>query len=901
LSTPDPTHWHALTPETVLLRLGVTRGGLDPAEASARRARFGPNAFQEAPPVRPLAILGRQFRSFLVGLLVVASILSLFLGDRIDAAAILAIVVLNAGIGFAQEWRAERSIAALRRLTAPRARVRRAGRVIAVDATELLPGDIVLLEAGDLVPADLRLLDSSALRCSESALTGESEPVDKDAQALRPADTALGERSNLAHLGTSVVAGVGSGVVFATGMDSQLGGIARLLASASEQDTETPLEQRLQALARTLAVVCLGSVLLVFVLGALRGLPLAELLMTSISLAVASVPEGLPAVATVALTLGVARMARRRALIRRLAAVETLGSASVVCTDKTGTLTRGEMTVRELWTAGHSFQVSGEGYGPEGWIEGANYTYEGLARELLEVLASCNNAHLAQDAGVWQVLGDPTEGALLSAAAKLGVTQPAGPRLREWPFDSARKRMSTARKLADGRVRLDVKGAPESVLACCDRIADAEGVRALCRADLAQIAETEARLAARGLRVLGAAWREDHDVELASADPSTVERGLVFAGLVGMLDPPRVEARAAVARCRAAGIRVVMITGDHPRTGLAIARELDIAAEGEVALTGPELARLSDADLAERVPHVSVYARVTPEDKLRIVRAWQSRSAVVAMTGDGVNDAPALRAADIGIAMGRIGTEVAKQASDMIVTDDNFASIVAAVEEGRGIFANIRKTLQYLLAGNAAELVLMALCVGAGYPAPLLPVHLLWINLVTDGLPALCLATDSVDADVMRDPPRSRRASLTDRAFLGRVILTGVGTALLVAGVYIYALNTWGESAARSHAFGALVCTELLRAFSWRSERTPLWRMNLLGNGRLAGIVAVSLLLQLAIHGLAPLREVFHTEPLSASSLGLLLAVALLPVAVLELAKVLPLSARKEGLSPCPS
>jgi Ca2+-transporting ATPase len=896
----NAARWHSTPAPEALARLGSSAEGLGLAEVEARRARHGPNALAEAQPIRPFAILARQFKSLLVGLLIVAALVSSVLGDWVDAGAILAIVVLNAALGFYQEWGAERSLAALRRLTAPQAKVRRAGQVSSVPAADLVPGDIVLLEAGDLVAADLRLLEASSLRCIESALTGESEPVDKTTEALPRADLPLGDRSNLAFMGTAVAAGAGLGVVVATGMTTELGRIAHLLSQAAMRDEPTPLERRLHAFGRLLAWACLGIVALLFGLGLARGLPLGEMGMTAISLAVAAVPEGLSAVATVALALGVARMARRRALVRRLPAVETLGSASVICTDKTGTLTVGEMTVRALHVGGERLGVTGEGYGPDGSVlhDGRELREPeaALARELLTVLVGCNDAHLTRENGAWKVVGDPTEGALLTAGAKLGIhredLEEKLPRLREWPFDATRKRMSVARRLEDGRVRVLVKGAPETLLARCDRIWTAQGVRALGAADRERIDAELSRLSERALRVLAAAWRDAGPEGLAEPDPEEVERGLVLVGLVGMYDPPRPEAREAVARCREAGIRVVMITGDHPRTALAVARELGIAAQAAQVMSGPELDALAEGDLVRRAGEISVYARVSAEHKLRIIRAWKARGAVVAMTGDGVNDAPAIRGADIGIAMGRTGTEVTKEASDMIVTDDNFASIVAAVEEGRGIFDNIRKTLLYLLAGNTAELLVMGGCIALGFPVPLLPIHLLWINLVTDGLPALCLATDPIENDVMQRPPRSTGQSLADRPFLIGMLTTGLLTAGVTFGVYLHGLTHEDELQARTHAFAVLVFAELLRAFSGRSESRPLWRTGLLTNARLAAVVALSFALQITGHHVEWMRAVLKTSFLPWWECVALIGVALLPVAVLEVLKLVRKQAR---------
>jgi len=599
-------------------------------------------------------------------------------------------------------------------------------------------------------------------------------------------------------------------------------------------------------------------------------------------------------------------MSRRRALVRRLPAVETLGSTNVICTDKTGTLTVGEMTVRVLYVAGQTFEITGEGYGSDGEVrvagKAADEGQTKLLRELANNLLGCNNAHLALENGQWKVIGDPTEGAMLAAGHKAGVTEEQieheMPKRHEIPFDSDRKRQTVIRRMPEGRHRAFINGAPDLLLQHCTQILTTEGVRPLTDADRAEIAAQNSTLAAQALRVLGSAQR---DLDAASPEhlkAEEVERDLVFVGLTGMYDPPRTEAKEAIVKCRAAGIRVVMITGDHPHTATAIARELGIATGEELALSGAELDKLSDDELHERVTKVSVYARVTAAHKLRIIRAWKASGAVVAMTGDGVNDAPAIKGADIGIAMGRSGTEVTKQASDMIVTDDNFASIVAAVEEGRGIYDNIRKTLQYLLAGNCGELLLMTAAIVMGLPMPLLALHLLWINLVTDGLPALCLATDPIDADVMKQPPRSRNERITDGGFLGTMFLTGLLTAGVSLTVYLYALKHESLEMARTHAFAALVFAELLRAFGARSETRPLWRMNHLSNLNLIAVVAISFCIQVWSHHNAMLAGFLKTSLMPFSECLMLLAVGTIPLVVLEGVKVLRNARRGSDAAP---
>jgi len=893
-STAKADAWHVPAPEEVLERLGSKKQGLTPDEAARRLAEHGPNELQETKPISPLAIFLGQFKSLIVWILITAGIVAGALGEVVDAIAILAIVALNGVIGFYQEFKAEKSIAALRKMTAPQARVRRDGKSLTVPATQLVAGDVLELEAGDLVAADARLLEATSLRCVESALTGESESVNKAVVTLDDPELPLGDRENMVFKGTSVATGQGAAVIVATGMKTELGRIAGLIQEAGV-GARTPLQEKLESFGRVLVWASLGIVALLFALGLARGMPLLEMFMTAVSLAVAAVPEGLPAVVTIALALGVLRMSRRRALVRKLPSVETLGSTNVICTDKTGTLTVGDMTVRELFVAGQSFEVTGEGYGPHGEIlfegsaTGAEHTEPLL--ELATSLLACNNAELVLEDGTWKVIGDPTEGAMLVAGHKAGGKRDEIerdlPKHNEIPFDSDRKRRTVIRRMQEGHLRAFVNGAPDVLLSRCAKIYTEDGVRPMTDDDRRAIEEQNERMAGLALRVLGSAYRDLPHGMKAHEISEDMEHELVFVGLAGMYDPPRPEAKRAVARCRDAGIRVVMITGDHPHTALAIARELGIATAEDGVVSGAELNKFSDDELRQRAPHTAVYARVTAEHKLRIIRAWKANDAVVAMTGDGVNDAPALKGADIGIAMGIKGTEVTKQASDMVITDDNFASIVAAVEQGRGVYDNIRKTLQFLLAGNAAELLLMMVCIVIGLPAPLLPIHLLWINLVTDGLPALCLATDPIDPDVMRRRPRPRAKRITDRAFLIRLALAGTVTAVVCFAVFFWALRHGTVESARSMAFTALVFCELLKSFSFRSETKPLWRISFLSNLQLPLVVVASFALQLLLHHVEFLSRLLKTVTPAWNERWALLALGFVPLLVLEAAKAL--------------
>jgi P-type Ca2+ transporter type 2C len=890
---PKGKAWHSQSAEEALAQLGSSATGLSAQEAAQRLAADGPNALKEVKRISPLQVFLGQFKSLIIWMLIAAGAISGLLGEVVDAIAILAIVVLNAVIGFYQEFKAEQSIAALKKLTAPQARVRRDGQVMSISASGIVAGDILALEAGDLVAADARLLEAASLRCIESALTGESEAVAKQPATLEQGDIPLGDRENMVFMGTSVAVGTGQAVVVATAMKTELGRIAGLIAEAGAEE-KTPLQQKLTSFGRLLIWVTLGIVALLFGLGLLRGTKPVELFMTSVSLAVAAVPEGLPAVVTVALALGVLRMSRRRALVRKLAAVETLGSTSVICTDKTGTLTVGEMTVRALYVAGQRYEVTGEGYGPDGDVcfEGKKAAAQHAAPllELATVILGCNNAHLVQEEGTWKVIGDPTEGALLAAGGKAGGNQERVekelPRHHEIPFDSDRKRSTVLRKMPDGKLRAFINGAPDVLLERCTNLYTSTRVCPMTDEDRQHIVAHNTAMAQQALRVLGSAYRDMDHASPADLTADAVEHDLVFVGLTGMYDPPRPEGKHAVARCRAAGIRVVMITGDHPGTATAIARELGIAAADNVAVAGVELDTMSDDELRKRVPKIAVYARVTAAHKLRIIRALKANEAVVAMTGDGVNDAPAIKGADIGIAMGKAGTEVTKQAADMIITDDNFATIVAAVEEGRGIYDNIRKTLQYLLAGNTGELLLMTICVVVGLPTPLLPIHLLWINLVTDGLPALCLATDPIDPDVMQRHPRRRSERITNRSFLRTMLLTGFLTAGVAFASYIYVLQAGTTQTARTYAFTVLVFAELLRSFGARSASKPVWRIPLFTNVNLVIVVAISFGLQVWSQHNATLGRFLKTSFVPLADCFLLLTMGAIPLLALEMVKL---------------
>ncbi len=850
--------WHTLTQDVLAEELRSSpETGLAEHGAQRRLAEYGPNELPRDPPISPLKLFLEQFSSLIVWVLIGAAIVSGLLQEWIDAAAIIAIVILNAVLGFVQEFRAERSLEALKQMVVVTARVFRDGSLVSLPARDLVPGDLTQVEAGDRVPADARLVYATGLQTQEASLTGESTPVVKSSDPIPQEEIPLGDRHNMLYMGTVVVSGKGRALVVGTGLHTELGRIATMIQEATQAEREeTPLQRRLEQLGHVLLWLCLSIVAVVFVLGELRGIPVVMMFLTSVSLAVAAIPEGLPAVVTITLALGVTRMVKRHALIRRLPAVETLGSTTVICSDKTGTLTKNEMTVTALYQGGEIFTVSGEGYAPVGDILSFGEPVKPDARPglkaLLRASVLCNGAELREEEGRWTILGDPTEGALLVAAAKTGIRKEeiemAAPFLGEVPFDSERKKMTIVRRTATGPVAF-VKGAPDVLLRDCRAWIDRDGcTNALTDEVRQEILAANQNFASQALRVLGVAMRP-LDRAPEAFDAATLERDLIFLGLMGMKDPIRSEAKVAVEACRTAGIRTVMITGDHKDTAVAIARELGILNEKEQAVSGAELDRLSDAALADQVERIAVYARVSAEHKLRVVRAWKSKGAVVAMTGDGVNDAPAVKAADIGVAMGITGTDVTKEASDMVVTDDNFASIAAAVEEGRAIFDNIRKSVHYLLSCNISEILVMLLATLLALPLPLLPVQILWINLVTDGLPALALAVDPKDPNLMKRPPRRPETRFLDRDRIFLMFGQGLFMTLITMLAFVYCLYSMDNDLdrARTVTFMVLVGAQLAHAFNCRSDRLSLFSIGFMTNKPLLWTVAGSSVLQVGL------------------------------------------------------
>ncbi len=896
--TTNETPPFAMSADEVLRAHSTHREkGRSTSEVESLRNEHGANELQEAPAFPWWRRLLGQFQDLVILLLLVAAIVSGVLHEWSDSIAIIAIVVINGLIGFFQEERAQQALAALRKMARPAAKVIRDGTLVSIPAKEIVPGDIVEIEAGDDIPADGRLLTSFNLNVQESALTGESVPVSKETeQPLKP-DTALGDRANMAHMGTVVATGKGQLVVTATGMKTELGRIAGLLQESEPEPT--PLQRRLAELGRVLVFICLAIVVLVFLLQWFREGKLLESFMVSVGLAVAAVPEGLPAVVTVALALGLHRMVRRNALIRKLPGVETLGSVNVICSDKTGTLTRNEMTVQEVVTSSDSFTVTGSGYDPEGEFHKASgsdskdqqtieLAKEPVLRRVLQIGSWCNSARLQQPEGdqqAWTIVGDPTEGALLVAGAKAGLENNDAPKvLHEIPFDSNRKFMTKFVESSEDGALVVSKGAPEVMLKRCK--SEWNGSESVPLSDERRQYWEQANheLASKALRVLAMAWRT------ASKDESYehLEENLMLAGLVGMIDPPRDEAREAIAVCRAAGIRPVMITGDHPATAFAIAHSLKLADDKSAVLEGHAVQGMDDKALAERVEKTSVFARVTAEHKIRIVKAWQSRGAVVAMTGDGVNDAPAVQAADIGIAMGITGTDVTKAAADMVLTDDNFASIVSAVEEGRGIYDNIRKVLQFLLACNFGELLLMFFASLLGWPAPLLTIQLLWINLVTDGIPALALTLEPTEPDVMQRPPRPAKEPILSLSLGLTIGVQGILVGIVALSGFGISRYYWGDDVqlARAVSFCALVYDELLRSLAARSNRKTIFQLGWFGNPWLLGTVVACGLLQLVVILTPGLRGWFQMPAFEWHHWVLIGVLSLVPITVVEVAKL---------------
>ena len=910
----EQNSWHRLGAEDLQKIFSVNpQKGLSEEEALERRKTSGLNELSEGKTVSPFTLLLNQFKDFMVLVLMGATLVSGLLGEYLDAITIIVIIVLNAVLGFVQEFRAERSLRALKQLSAPSAKVLRQGKTEIIPAKMLLPGDIVMLESGDRIPADVRWLECSALYAEESALTGESLPVAKHSDPIQAEEVPLGDQRNLGFMGTMVTRGTGKAIVIRTGMDTEMGKIADLIQNTDSQ--ETPLQHRLEQLGKILIYVSLGLTIVVVVAGIMHGQPAAAMFLAGVSLAVAAIPEGLPAIVTIALALGVQRMIKRKAIVRKLPSVETLGCASVICSDKTGTLTQNKMTVTRLWSGGRNLDVTGEGYSPVGQIldkgRPVDLKNDQSLRRLLQVGALCSNAEIQEsvsqenmnkrkgkgksndvekmpiEASVWELKGDPTEGALVALSGKMGLTAQSlavsFTREKEFPFDSERKLMSVIVSQPGGRM-ICTKGAPDVLLGRCTYMLW-EGAVVPCTPTLRQkVLDANEAMASNALRVLGMAYRDMRPNEVASNEKEA-ECQLIFIGLTGMIDPPRREVRDAISITRKAGIKTVMITGDHGTTAEAIAHQLGILQRGGTVLTGSQISRMSEDDLDKVSDNVYVYARVSPEHKLRIVKSLQRHGHVVAMTGDGVNDAPAVKAADIGISMGITGTDVTKEASSLILGDDNFSTIVAAIEEGRNIYENIRKFIRYLLASNVGEILTMFFAMMLGLPLPLVPIQILWVNLVTDGLPAMALGVDQPEKDLMEHRPRGAKENIFARRLGWKIVSRGILIGLCTLSAFWLTLRIAPDSPtqlirAQSVAFATLVMAQLIHVFDCRSSRSVFHR-NPFQNKYLVLAVLSSIILMVVVMYLPVLQPVFKTVPLNFREWCLVLVTAGIPTFVM--------------------
>ena len=851
--------------------------GLSEDEAAERVKEYGYNEFQKHKHKSLFSKFLSQFKSFMIIVLLAAAAISGVIGylegeGFTDAIIILAIVILNAIIGTAQESKAEKSLEALEKLSMPHCKVVRAGRVRIIESRELIPGDIVILETGDTVPADIRLTETVNLKVQEAAMTGESVPEDKFIEAIE-GEVGLGDRDNMAFASSSITYGRGKGVVTATGMNSEMGKIASMIQSVP--DTKTPMQERLDKLGKILAIVAISICVLIFVAGMLYGRDLVEMFMTAVSLAAAAIPEGLPAVSTIVLAVGVQRLVKKNAIVRKLPSVETLGSTRIICSDKTGTLTQNRMTVVKIYSNGNIKDVSNI----------ANVARDITESALLKASILANDAKLSNKDGVWESIGDPTETAILDLGLKFDVVKDQlegeGARVAEIPFDSERKMMTTVHSFENGLL-LSIKGGLDEMLVCCNRIYENGQIRELTAEDREKIAQANRHMAENALRVLAVGMNNLRSLP-ENIEPTTLEKELIFVGMIGMIDPPREEVRVAVDTCRNAGIKPVMITGDHKITAIAIAEALGIKGKEDIALTGLDVEKMNDDELRERVESVAVYARVSPEHKVRIVKAFQDNGDVVAMTGDGVNDAPALKLADIGVAMGITGTDVSKEAADMVLTDDNFATIVSAVEEGRRIYDNILKAIQFMLSTNIGELIVLFIAVILNWATPLLPIHILWINLVTDSLPALALSVDPAAPDIMRRKPIDAAQGIMTKPFISRIVLQGMMIGALTLIAYRIGLQANIETA-RTMTFAVLALTQITHVFNVRSDRFTAFK-GMFSNTYLLGALAIVLMLMFTVLEIPALHGIFHLTELTSQQWLWVAGLSLAPLPIVEAVK----------------
>ncbi|HHY81733.1 MAG TPA: cation-translocating P-type ATPase [Clostridiales bacterium] len=893
----DKLPWHEQSIQEVSANLNTdTSNGLTSEEARLRLEKYGPNELEHKEGTGIFQMFIEQLKDYMVLILIAASLVSILVKEVVDSIVIIGIVIINAVLGVVQEYRANKALEALKKMSAPHAKVIRDGKEAAIPAAELVPGDLVILETGDYIPADVRLTSSVNLKVEEAALTGESVPVEKDASKRLEGDVGLGDQVNCGFMSTLVTYGRGTGIVTATGMNTVIGNIARMIQEDSQEDT--PLQRKLAQLGKLLGTACLVICAVVFVLGLTRGEDILGMFMTSVSLAVAAIPEGLPAVVTIVLALGMQRMVQHNSIMKKLHAVETLGSTTVICSDKTGTLTQNQMTIVKMYTLGQEIDVSGEGYNPAGslTIEGkeVNLSEQPAAARLLEIQALCNDARLEHvtegGSDEWRIIGDPTEGAMIVAAAKAGIDRDeinkAQPRLQEIPFDSQRKLMTTYHQTRDGKLAAFTKGAPDILVERCTYVMKKDGTIApITPEDINEIINENKNLASQAFRVLAMAYKPVPEIP-EHPTPDKDEQGLVFCGLVGMIDPPRPEAIEAIKVCKTAGIRAVMITGDYRDTAAAIARQLGIISSDDEVLTGAELNQMSDQQLDEAVRKVSVFARVSPEHKVRIVQAMKNNGEIAAMTGDGVNDAPALKRADIGVAMGITGTDVTKESADMIITDDNFSSIVAAVEEGRVIYSNIRKFVFFLMSCNVGEILIIFLSMLFNWEIPLLPIHLLWINLLTDAFPALALGTEKKEPGLMEVPPRDPNESIINKDMLINIIVQSLVMTAAVLFSFYYGWKNHGLDMGRTYALVTLILCELLRAYTARSERLPLWKLGVFSNRNMNLAAIVSFGLLLVIMFIPAFRDIFRIEYFHFGDWDFVVLMAVLPLIFGELTKV---------------
>ncbi len=896
--TPTPKYYNNSVEEVVHVLHTSLESGLSSEEAKKRLEQHGYNEFEKKKHKSLFVKFLEQFKSFMIIVLLIAAVISGIVGYMngegfTDAVIILAIIVLNACIGVAQEAKAEKSMDALEKMSAPHCKVIRNGQVEVIESRNLVPGDMVVLDTGDSIPADLRLAEAINLKVMDAALTGESVPEEKFTEAIEQEDVPLGDRDNLGFSSSTVTYGRGKGIVIGTGMHTEVGKIAAMIQSVP--DTKTPMQQKLDQLGKFLGIAALIICALIFIVGWIHGKEPLEMFMIAVSLAAAAIPEGLPAVSTIVLAVGVQRLVKKNAIVRTLPAVETLGSTSVICSDKTGTLTQNRMTVVRLYADGNIIDISKN-------LSSLNSGQESL----LHTSILANDAKLSQENGQWKTTGDPTETALLDIGLRFQLVKDAleaiMPRVAEIPFDSERKMMTTVHRKSDSELVVYTKGGLDEVLDCCDSLLFDGQERPLTADERKNIKAANETMAKSALRVLATAYK--HIPELpAKVESATLEKGLTFIGMVGMIDPPREEVKMAVDKCRSAGIKPVMITGDHKITAVAIADALGIKQPEDKAYTGIDVEKMSDADLKAHVEEIAVYARVSPEHKVRIVKAFQSRNEIVAMTGDGVNDAPALKLADIGVAMGVVGTDVSKEAADIVLTDDNFATIVTAVEEGRRIYDNILKAIQFMLSTNIGEVLVLFIAVLANWATPLLPIHILWINLVTDSLPALALSVDPADSDIMQRKPVDSRQGIMNRTFATRVFLQGGMIGLLSLAAFVVGMYTGNTvqgmtfmdfmkalpdlpntAVAQTMTFAVLAFSQLAHVFNVRSVRHSAFR-NMFKNGYLLGAIAIVAILMLSVLEIPALHDIFHLALLNPIQWIWVVCLSVAPLVIVELLK----------------